>query len=121
MQKSFFILVALLLLGAATHAQMVTSVGLVLQMDSTANVLMPRIVKILPNTAAEAEPEITVGMFLIKVDDTYCRNASLKKIVDIINNGDEEGTPVSLTIGDDKDKVPIYPFVMRRGRPVGKD
>lgn len=119
--KQLFTLAILVLLSTGVRGQqMATNVGLILEIDSADNIRMPRIVKIIPGTAADAELEVKVGMYVLKVDDLYCRNAPLKKMVDYINTGDEEGTPVSLAIGDDKNKVPQYPFVMRRGKTESK-
>ncbi|MCW3121055.1 MAG: hypothetical protein JWQ38_547 [Flavipsychrobacter sp.] len=121
--KKFLCYTALLEIAIASHplaacAQITTTVGLVLKTDSTDNVLMPRIVQILPNTAAAAEPDIKVGMYVVKMGETYCRNAPLDKITNIINYGDEEGTPVALFISDEKDTFPKRPTVLRRGRSI---
>jgi C-terminal processing protease CtpA/Prc len=111
---------ALLLIHSFTIAQTVTTcVGLVLKTDSTDNVLMPRIVRIISNSAADAEPGIKEGMYVLKVNNTYCRNTPLDNAIRYIN--DREGTPVSRTISDSKDVFPAFAYTLKRGPSLPDD
>jgi hypothetical protein len=102
------------------QAQTANCIGLVLETDSTNGVKMPKIVKVLPEGRAAAEPEIKEGLYVLKVNDTYCRNTPLKSITDIIDGG-EEGMPVWLEVSADKDTFPKHHISIRRGKAVGSN
>jgi C-terminal processing protease CtpA/Prc len=114
--RTLVIISAMVFLHSFVMAQTPTCVGLVLKIDSSDNVLMPRIVSIVPNSPADADTSIKPGMYVLKVGNDYCRNTALDYTTHRING--EEGTPATLIISDSKDVFPRFAYTLRRGTPV---
>jgi hypothetical protein len=109
--KCFLLLVVLSVLALPGSAQMFVGIGMTFQQDTLGGINYPKIQSFIPNGPAQ-KSGLQVGMCIISINGTNCRNLPNEAILRLIKG--EEGE--SLLIMADKDKLSPTPrlFTLKR-------